>query len=72
MARRVAGPRHTDGASSRAGEFIGLPESPLASVRLDKVHITRAAAPFAITDVQAISMSEVDVQAAPDPAGVKP
>jgi polygalacturonase len=53
-----------DGATKKAGEITGLPESPITGVSLENVRITRAAAPFTQQDTVGLRFLNVDVQSA--------
>ena len=50
-----------DGATNKAGEIVGLPESPVADVTLDHVRVTHAAAPWTFQDVRNLQCSGLDV-----------
>jgi len=51
-----------NGATKKAGEIVGLPESPVSDVTLDNVRITGAAAPFTQQDIRNLSCHNFDVQ----------
>ena len=51
-----------DGALKKAGEIIGLPESPGTEISMERVRITRAAAPLSIQDLRGLRWIDVDVQ----------
>jgi hypothetical protein len=51
-----------DGATKRAGEIAGLPESPIDGVTLENVRITRAAGPFTQQDTRRLRLLNFDVQ----------
>ncbi len=51
-----------EGATKKAGEIIGLPESPASDITLENVRITGAAAPFALQDTKNLRFLNVDVQ----------
>jgi polygalacturonase len=54
-----------DGATRKAGEIIGLPESPVNDVTLENVRITGAASGFTQQDVKNLRLINVDVQTPP-------
>ena len=57
-----------DGATKKAGEIIGLPESPATDITLENVRITGAAGPFTQQDTQQPPLPEcgrADRHAAP-------
>lgn len=59
-----------DGATKRAAEIVGLPESPASLVKFENVSITNAAAPMTIQDAKSLEMKNVEVTmkyAAPSP-----
>jgi polygalacturonase len=51
-----------DGATKRAGEIAGLPESPIDGVTLENVRITGAAGPFTQQDTRNLRLLNFDVQ----------
>lgn len=53
------------GTTRKAGELVGLPESPISDVVFDDVHIDSAAAPFTQQDVHNLRTANFDVQTAP-------
>jgi polygalacturonase len=56
-----------DGATKKAGEITGLPESPITGVTLENVRITNAAAPFTQQDAVGLEFRDVQVQSAATP-----
>ena len=60
-----------EGATRKAGEIAGLPESPVSDVTLENVRITGAAGGFAQQDVKNLRMTNVDVQTPPTGASAK-
>jgi polygalacturonase len=55
-----------DGAAKKAGEIIGLPESPAADIRLENVRIVRAAAPFTIQNVKNFETKGMEIVTLPE------
>ena len=51
-----------NGATKKAGEIIGLPESPATGITLENVRITGAAGPFTQQDTRGLRFINVDVQ----------
>jgi len=49
----------------KAGEILGLPESPVSGIMLENVHITGAASGFLEQDARGVRFIDVDVQTAP-------
>jgi polygalacturonase len=60
-----------DGATKRAGEIMGLPESPATDITLENVRITGAAGPFTQQDTKNLRFLNVDVQTVPATAPAK-
>jgi polygalacturonase len=58
-----------DGALQKAGEIVGLPESPITGVVLERVIIRGAAAPFALRDVVDLETRGFEVRTVEAPAG---
>lgn len=50
------------GATKKAGEIVGLPESPATDITLENVSITGAAGPFTQQDTKNLRFLNVDVQ----------
>ncbi|HEY3898344.1 MAG TPA: glycoside hydrolase family 28 protein [Chthoniobacter sp.] len=60
-----------DGATRKAGEIVGLPESPIGHLTLTQVRITHAAGAFTMQDVRDFTSQGFDVQTiGPGPGGV--
>jgi polygalacturonase len=51
-----------DGATRKAGEIIGLPESPISRLSLSNVRIRHAAGPWTMQDVRDFTTQGFDVQ----------
>ena len=60
-----------NGTTKKAGELVGLPESPISDITIDDVHIGGAAAPFTQQDIRNLRTSNFDVQTIP-PAAAAP
>ena len=56
-----------NGATKKAGEIVGLPESPATDITLENVRITGAAGPFTQQDTKNLRFLNVDVQTTPTP-----
>ncbi len=61
-----------DGTTKKAGEIIGLPESPLTDITLENVRITGAAGPLTQQDTRGLRLINVDVQTVTPAANAKP
>ena len=61
-----------DGTTKKAGEIVGLPESPINDVTLENVHITGAAGPFTQQDTRNLRFLNVDVQTVAPSAAAAP
>jgi len=59
------------GATKKAGEIAGLPESPVVDLSLENVRITGAAGPFTQQDTRNLSFLNVDVQTVGMPVETK-
>jgi polygalacturonase len=54
-----------EGTTRKAGEIVGLPESPVSDVTLENVRITGAVGGFTYQDVKNLRLINVDVQTVP-------
>ena len=61
-----------EGATKKAGEIVGLPESPISGVTLENVRITGAAGPFTQQDTKNLRFINVDVQTVTPVPGTQP
>lgn len=61
-----------DGTTKKAGEILGLPESPLTDITLENVRITRAAGPLTQQDTRGLRLINVDVQTVAPAANAQP
>ncbi|HSI13094.1 MAG TPA: glycoside hydrolase family 28 protein [Chthoniobacter sp.] len=61
-----------DGTTKKAGEIVGLPESPISDVTLENVRITGAAGPFTQQDTRNLRFINVDVQTVTAAAEIPP
>ena len=61
-----------DGTTKKAGEILGLPESPLNDITLENVRITGAAGPLTQQDTRGLRLINVDVQTVTPAANAKP
>jgi polygalacturonase len=61
-----------DGTTKKAGEILGLPESPATDITLENVRITGAAGPFTQQDTKNLRFLNVDVQTVTPTPETKP
>jgi polygalacturonase len=61
-----------DGATRKAGEIVGLPESPISGLTLTNVRITHAAGPFTMQGIRDFTTKGFDVQTVAPQAAMEP